>query len=265
MNSNLIRNQVAIVTGGSSGIGKAITQELLEANMKVIVVDIVEPGEDELFKGFKNVAYIQFDLFNTSSFHEIIDFTNETFGGIDLLINCAGVYPSKPALQIGEDEWDQVIDLNLKVPFLLSKKTANYMIKKKTGGSIINIASSAASMPRPGISHYAASKAGLVMLTRVLALEWAPFSIRVNAICPGVVETDTLLFSLKTEQMYQEHKEKISKIPLARAATPNDITKSVLFLANPAYSGYITGQSIYIDGGYTSGQVYSSFGGETFS
>jgi len=257
-----LRDQVAIVTGGYSGIGKAIVSELLKSNMKVVVVDNKVKQEDIEINSEQenpNLVFMKFNLFETELLEEIITYTDEKFGRIDLLVNCAGVYPSNPILKITENEWDQVIDLNLKAPFFLSKAFADYLIEKNTGGSIINLASTAATMPRPGISHYATSKAGLVMLTRVQALEWASANIRVNAICPGVVKTDTLMSSLKTEELLRVHDEKVSKIPFGREALPEEIAKTVIYLANKEYSGYITGQSIYIDGGYTSGQVFTSF------
>jgi NAD(P)-dependent dehydrogenase (short-subunit alcohol dehydrogenase family) len=257
-----LKDQVAIVTGGYSGIGKAIVSELLEANMKVVLVDNkIENDESELGtqQQNQNLAFMNFNLLDTHLLEDIIEYSDKKFGRLDLLVNCAGMYPSSPALKIPETEWDHVMDLNLKAPFFLSKAFAKYLIRNNNGGTIINLASTAASMPRSGISHYATSKAGLVMLTRVLALEWASANIRVNAICPGVVKTNTLMSSLKTEELQKEHEEKISKIPFAREASPNEIAKSVLYLANNEYSGYITGQSIYIDGGYTSGQVFTSF------
>lgn len=262
MTNESLKDQVAIVTGGYSGIGKAIVSELLKANMKVVVVDN-KIKQDELAinrdQENPNLAYMNINLFETRLLEDIIAFADGKFGRIDILVNCAGVYPSNPIVKITENEWDQVIDLNLKAPFFLSQAFANYLIDKNKGGSIINMASTAATMPRPGISHYATSKAGLVMLTRVQALEWASANIRVNAICPGVVKTDTLMSSLKTEKLQEEHGEKISKIPFGREALPEEIAKTVIYLANSEYSGYITGQSIYVDGGYTSGQVFASF------
>lgn len=257
-----LRDQVAIVTGGSSGIGSAIVKELLSSGMRVVIVDIdKKKAEDSIqqYGTMDKVAVVELDLTHTSSLQQVTETANKRFGRIDLLVNCAGIFPSKPILLMIEDEWDHVINLNMKAPFFLSQVVARYMIEKKMTGSILNIASTAASMPRAGISHYAASKAGLVMLTRVMALEWAPYGIRVNAVCPGVVETETLKTGLQTERLQKEHEEKISKMPLSRAVLPEEVAKTVLYLADPVYSGSVMGQALHIDGGYTAGQVFTTF------
>ncbi|WP_026074422.1 SDR family NAD(P)-dependent oxidoreductase [Brevibacillus massiliensis] len=145
-----LQDQVAVVTGGSSGIGHAIVKELCKAGMKVAIVDIDKKKAEDSIKETQwreRAAVMETDLFHTSSLSQVVEFADEKFGRIDLLVNCAGIYPSNPVLQVNEE-------------------------------------ATAAVMPRPGISHYAASKAGLVMLTRVFALEWAEFGIRVLRFVP---------------------------------------------------------------------------------
>lgn len=246
--------KVSVVTGGSQGIGREIATALSKAGAIVVITDKLEPLElsDEM-------TFMQVDLYDSTSIEQVIDAIICKFSKIDILVNCAGVYPSKPAVAISESEWDAVIDLNLKVPFLLSQLVAKDMIRKNTQGSIVNIASTAAQNARPGVAHYCSSKAGLVMLTRVLALEWAPYQIRVNAVCPGLVETETLMRSLATSTLVREHEEKIEKVPLQRAANPAEIAEAVLMLADNVKSGYITGQALYVDGGYTAGQTFATF------
>lgn len=260
-----LEGQAAIVTGGSAGIGKAIVNTLIEAGAKVMIIDKDKENGELLAASHqengKNAAFLELDLYNTSSYEQAIDFTLQQFGRIDLLVNCAGVYPTQPALSVTEKDWDRVFDLNLKAPFFMAQKAAEWMAQKKVKGSIINIASTAATMARPGVAHYCASKAGVVMMTRVLALEWAQYGIRVNAVCPGLVETDTLMATLTTPELQREHKEKISKAPLQRAAEPEEIARGVLYFADNKSASFITGQALYIDGGYTAGQTFSTFKG----
>jgi NAD(P)-dependent dehydrogenase (short-subunit alcohol dehydrogenase family) len=258
-----LEGQVAIVTGGSTGIGKAIAGTLIEAGGKVIIVDRDrEKGESWINQHQnyeKDLAFLEMDLYKISDFKQVVDFANQQFGRIDLLVNCAGIYPSQPAFSVTEEDWNRVLDLNLKVPFFLAQQVGAYMVNEHIKGSIINIASTAATMARPGVAHYCSSKAGLVMLTRVLALEWAQYGIRVNSVCPGLVETETLMTTLTTSAVRKEHEEKISKIPLMRAADPEEIAKGVLYFADNKSASFITGQTLYIDGGYTAGQTFSAF------
>lgn len=255
-----LHDQVAIVTGGSAGIGAAIVKAFIAAGAKVIIVDREqEKGKKLVRESGENAAFLAKDLYKISELPEIVEFAHQTFGRIDCLVNCAGMYPSQPALMITENDWDRVIDLNLKVPFFLSQTVVQYMIQYGIKGSIVNISSTAALMARPGVVHYCASKAGLAMQIRVLALEWAQYGIRVNAVSPGLVETDTLLASLTTPELQKEHQEKIAKAPLQRAAEPAEIAMGVLYFADNQSAGFITGQSLYIDGGYTAGQTFASF------
>ncbi|MFB5192546.1 SDR family NAD(P)-dependent oxidoreductase [Alicyclobacillus fastidiosus] len=246
--------KVAVVTGGSQGIGSAITQALLASGATVVCIDRVKP---EVAEGA--VHFAEADLYDSQAIEYVVEETVRQFDHIDILVNCAGIYPSKPAIAIDEAEWDAVLDLNLKAPFLLCRAVAKTMIQRHIPGSIVNIASTAAQSARPGVAHYASSKAGLVMLTRVLALEWAPYQIRVNAVCPGLVETDTLMKSLSTPTLMEEHREKAAKIPLGRAAKPGEIAEAVLNFVDPATSSYTTGQALFIDGGYTAGQTFATF------
>lgn len=252
-----IANKVAVVTGAHQGIGKSIADEMIAAGAFVIAVDRTKPSTAS--KSSDAVSFIQANLYDTSNIDKVVEEMFELFGRIDILVNCAGIYPSKPAIAITENEWDAVLDLNLKVPFMLNRTVAKEMIRQGMPGSIVNIASTAAQNARPGAAPYCASKAGLVMLTRVLALEWAPYQIRVNAVCPGLVETETLMNTLTTPTLIAEHKEKIAKTPMQRGAKPEEIAEVVLTLADSTRSGYITGQALYVDGGYTAGQTFATF------
>lgn len=256
----MLNGQVAIVTGGSTGIGAAIVKAFIAAGAKVVIVDRDQEKGSKLVREVgENATFLAKDLYKISELFEIVEFAHQTFGRIDCLVNCAGMYPSQPALNITEQDWERVIDLNLKVPFFLSKAVVQYMIKLGIKGSIVNISSTSALMARPGVVHYCSSKAGLAMQTRVLALEWAQYDIRVNAVSPGLVETDTLLASLITPELQKEHQEKLAKAPLQRAADPMEIAMGVLYFADNQSAGFITGQSLYIDGGYTAGQTFEAF------
>ncbi|ATY84558.1 hypothetical protein CVV65_06020 [Kyrpidia spormannii] len=242
-----------LVTGGNGGIGRAIARTFAAAGADVTSVDRRVQEEAE-----SDITDVAFDLYQTDRLPHLVEDLWQQ-GPVHILVNCAGIYPSSPALVIDESAWDAVLDLNLKVPFLLCRELAGRMIQANITGSIVNIASTAAHTARPGVAHYAASKAGLVMLTRVLALEWAPYGIRVNAVCPGLVETDTLLASLVTPVLTQEHVEKVAKVPMQRAAEPGEIANVVRMLADDAVCGYVTGQALFVDGGYTAGQTFPSF------
>lgn len=252
-----LSGKVAVVTGASQGIGLAIITELSRNGAVVVCVD--KDFIDNREGTADDAAFYQLDLYRTKDFQPMVENLWATHGKIDIWVNCAGIYPSKPAISINEDEWDMVLDLNLKAPFLLSTIVAKRMIESGVQGSIVNIASTAGKIARPGVAHYCASKAGLLMLTRVLALEFAPYQVRVNSVCPGLVETDNVITSLKTPDMQEEHRQKIAKTPMMRAADPREIARAVLYFADEDTSGYTTGQALYVDGGYTAGQTYTTF------
>jgi NAD(P)-dependent dehydrogenase (short-subunit alcohol dehydrogenase family) len=141
--------------------------------------------------------------------------------------------------------------------FFLNQAIARTMIEKKISGSLINITSTASEVARPGVVHYCSSKAGVKMMTQVLALELAPYNIRVNAVGPGLVETETLMNTLTTEKAVKEHEEKLSYSPLQRAAGVEEIADGVLYFAS-SKSSYVTGQTLLIDGGYSAGRIFKS-------
>jgi len=179
----------------------------------------------------------------------------EAFGGLDVLVNCAGIFPTSSALELPVEEWDRVLGLNLRAPFLLSQAAANWLVSEGRPGNVVNIASTAGSVARPGVAHYAASKAGLVMLTKVLAIEWAEHGIRVNAVAPGLVKTPGVERALGTEESRREHGAKISKIPMSRTGEPREISSAVVFLASDS-SSFVTGQTLFVDGGYSAGHTF---------
>lgn len=262
LNYNL-KDQIVILTGGASGIGKGIAEAFLHEGAKVLLVDINQAKLTETTFEFREkygegyVADVIRDVRTAGACKGIVDTAVEQFGKLDILVNCAGMYPSTSSLDITEQEWESVFDLNVKGPFFLAQAAAKQMKEQGNGGQIINISSTASEVARPGVVHYCSSKAAVKMMTQVLALEWSTYGIRVNAVGPGLVETDTLLATLNTEEAQVEHKEKLSYCPLQRAAYVQEIAEAVLFFASDR-SSYVTGQNLLVDGGYSAGRVFQS-------
>lgn len=252
-----LAEKATIVTGAASGIGRELVVAMAEVGAAVLAVDRDGSGLDEtcsLVSGAK-VTPLVLDVLEGGAEEKIVRVAVETFGRIDLLVNCAGIFPSSPALDLAIEEWDLVLSLNLRVPFLLSQAVARHMVAAGKGGSIVNVASAAGTVARPGVAHYCTSKAGLIMLTKALAIEWAEHDIRVNAIAPGLVETPGVENLLATEEGRQEHQQKLAKIPMARAGRPREIAETVIFLASDTAS-FITGHALFVDGGYSAGHTF---------
>ncbi len=242
--------KVAIVTGGRRGIGKAIALALAEAGADIAICDrVIEDGEvkavaDEVqWLGRRSLA-VRADITQKADVDSMVQRVVDEFGVIDILVNNAAMNIRAPLLELGEDGWDRVINTDLKGYYLCSQAVGKRMVDQK-GGNIINIASTAAIKAAPEMGAYCIAKAGVVMLTRVLALELARYNIRVNAIAPYMVKTK---FSQPLWGDPETLKRLESEIPLGRLAEPGDIVGSVLFLASGA-SSYITGHTIIVDGG----------------
>lgn len=253
----------AVVTGGANGIGRDIVKKLLNSNYNVLIVDFDEYNLKKTINEFRpkfqgKVSFKQADLSKISEINNVIEFIRKNFNELSLLVNNAGIFPSKSMFNITERDWDQVHELNLKSLFFITQGLVKIMIENKTANSnIINVTSTASEIARPGIAHYASSKAGLKMLTQVLALELANYNIRVNSVGPGLVETESLLSTLDNEVAINEHNEKIGYYPLNRPAKVDEISEIVLFLGSEKAS-FINGQNILIDGGYSAGKVFKS-------
>ena len=257
-----LRNKTAIVSGGSMGIGKSIVDRLSEAGATVIIADIdVEHGEltkKEFTDKGRKVEFIATDVSNLDDIDKAIDFSIKKYGGIDILVNNAGIFPFMPAVNMTEEAWGRVLDINLKGTFFFSQKAAKKMIEGKTGGKIINIASIDAFHPTGNLVHYDSSKGAVVMMTKSLAAEWGKQGILVNAVAPGGIQTPGATQSsaamiqasgLKGEQITEMGKAFTARIPLGRQGEPDEVATVVLFLASEA-ARYITGETIIVDGGY---------------
>ncbi|HWR39936.1 MAG TPA: SDR family oxidoreductase [Patescibacteria group bacterium] len=256
-------NQTVIVTGAAAGVGKGIAAGFLDSGAKVLLVDydkqLLANTYRELATDFAGrLAMFVANLRQAASISaEIVVYAEEKFGPVRVLVNNAGIYPSKFALEITEDDWDALYDLNVKGYFFMAQAVAKNMVDKGIRGSIVNISSTASVLARPGVAHYCSSKAAVKMMTQVLALEWAQYGIRVNAVGPGLIETEALLASLDSDVARKEHKEKIVMCPLNRVGLPSEIAASVLFLASE-HAAFTTGQNLFADGGYTAGRVFKS-------
>ncbi|PWU69131.1 SDR family NAD(P)-dependent oxidoreductase [Gracilibacillus dipsosauri] len=247
-----LSGKVAIVTGGANGIGKSIVQALLSSNAKVAAIDIQETKQTD----DENLFYFQADVSNKNDVHNMIKQVIHHFGKIDILVNNAGISTMDYFTEIKEEDWDKTMDINAKGVQLCSQVVANKLKDQGFGGKIINIASQAGKNGYRLMGSYVASKHAVIGLTKVMALELAQDQINVNAVCPGIIETDMKrkerviggnLRGLNEEAIREED---FSQVPLGRTGTPEDVAYVVVFLASK-YSNYMTGQAINITGGMT--------------
>lgn len=257
-----VKEQVVFVSGGSRGIGRAIAAGFVERGAKVIITGRQQATLDAAIAGItvagitvagitagnNKPTAIVCDVSQKPDIDRAVAQAVAEFGRIDTLINVAGVNRRKPTLEITEEDYDFVLDINLKGAFLLSQAVGQQMLQQGTG-SQINIASLNTDRPLKNIAPYAMSKAALGHMTRSLALEWGEHGVRVNAIAPGFILTDLTekLWSDKTMRQWGE-----INTPLRRLGQPEDMVGTAIFLASEA-SKFLTGQIIYVDGGFTAG------------
>jgi len=251
----------AIVTGAAMGIGKAIAFRLAEAGAKVAVTDINVEGANQVVEQIKarggQAQAIHANAGRASDANRVVQAVVETFGRLDILVNNAGIYPHSQALEISEEMWDGVLDINLKGVFFYSQASAKAMIKGGKGGKIVNLTSIEGLHPREDLAHYVAAKSGVAMLTKALALELGPHKILVNAVAPGWTKTPgtkaqvtALLATGKSgDELAEMSKSFMARLPLGRTAEPDDVAKVVLFLVSAA-ADYMTGSVVVVDGGY---------------
>jgi dihydroanticapsin dehydrogenase len=217
---------------------------------KVVIADMQE-GEvaQNIVKQGGSAKFVKTDVRNSSQVQKLVDACVSEFGGIDVVCNNAGVGQNQPVSDTTEEDWDRIVDTNLKSVFLVSKYAVPRMVNRQEG-VIVNTSSQLGLTALPGRGAYCASKAGVILLTRVLALEYAKYGIRVNCVCPGPIQTPMLEFTHNQEADPAESRRNIiSRVPLARIGMPDEIAQAVLFLASKR-SSYITGQHIVVDGGY---------------
>ena len=241
-----LTDKVAIVTGASRGIGEAIAKQLSSCGAKIILIarnsDQLVAVKETIISNDGIAESMAGDVSNLNSISEVVTNTIDKWGRIDILVNNAGIARDNIIMRMKEDDWDSVMNINLKGCFNGIKSVARPMIKNKAG-RIINITSVIGQIGNAGQSNYAASKAGIMGLTKSMAKELGSRNITVNAVAPGYITTDM------TNELNDEVKEQLkSSIPLGRLGTPDDVANLVCFLASDE-AGYITGQTFNVDGG----------------
>ena len=240
--SNL-KDKKIIVTGASGGIGNSIIKKLNDCGANILATGTKIEKLEELKSKFKNVKILKFDISQSDRIEEFIEnATKELDGSLNCIVNNAGITQDNLAIRMNLDEWKRVIDINLTSTFLLSKFAIKKMLKNKSG-KIINITSVVGHTGNLGQANYTASKAGIVAMSKSLAIEYAKKNININCISPGFIKT------AMTDKIDEKFKEVIiSKIPSARLGEPEDIANAVLFLASDQ-SDYINGETIHVNGG----------------
>jgi NAD(P)-dependent dehydrogenase (short-subunit alcohol dehydrogenase family) len=245
-----LSGKVAVVTGAGKGIGKGIALSLASAGAKIALIsrnkEELEETAGEIAVLGSEALVIPFDLTRIAEIPNQINRIVEHFGKIDILINNAGLLIPKSAIEISEDDYDRVMDINLKSTFFLSQAAATHMIQRKSG-KIINMSSQMAFVGFYNRSIYCASKGGVSQLTKALAIEWSPYQITVNAIAPTATETPMTQELYKDENILREIKK---RIPLGRVGKIADLLGAAHFLCSES-SDFMTGQTIIIDGGWT--------------
>ena len=240
---NNLENKNIIVTGASGGIGNSIIKKLNENGAKILATGTKIEKLEELKSKFSNVKILKFDISQNEKIEEFIEnATKELGGNLDCIINNAGITHDNLAIRMNLEEWKKVIDINLTSTFMLSKFAIKKMLKNKSG-KIINITSVVGHTGNLGQANYTASKAGIVAMSKSLAIEYAKKNININCISPGFIKT------AMTDKIDEKFKEIIvSKIPSARLGEPEDIANAVLFLASNQ-SDYINGETLHVNGG----------------
>jgi len=237
--------QVALVTGASRGIGAAIALELAARGLKVIGTATTDSGAARIgqtLAAFPGCSGRTLNVCDAQAAQTLIDAIVKEHGGLQVLVNNAGITRDNLAMRMKDDEWDAVLDTNLKAVFRMSRAVMRTMMKQRYG-RIINITSVVGASGNPGQANYAAAKAGVAGMTRALARELGSRSITVNCVAPGFIETD-MTASLQEEQK----KALVSQIPLGQLGKPSDIAHAVAYLASPQ-AGYVTGQELHVNGG----------------
>jgi 2-deoxy-D-gluconate 3-dehydrogenase len=243
-----LAGKVAVVTGGTIGLGEAMAFGLAEAGADIAAVYYLDlPRDVEKFERLgRRWLGVEADLSSIQPVNDIVQKVVDAYGRIDILVNNAGIIRRNKSIDFSEKDWDEVMDINLKTLFFLSQAVARQFLKQGTGGKIVNIASMLSFQGGILVPSYTASKSGVMGLTKLLACEWAPHGINVNAIAPGYMAT-------RNTQAIQDDpvrsKQILERIPVGRWGKPDDLKGAVVFLASEA-SNYVQGHTLAVDGGW---------------
>lgn len=243
-----LEGKVAVVTGAGRGLGRAYADALSERGAGVCIAEIDSQLGERTAASLRDARFFQVDVGDADQVHGCAAFVKSEFGRIDILVNNAGNPGLFPSLEISREQWDAVLRVNLFSTFLCSRVFGQWMIEQGSGGAIVNVSSIAAESTFPMRASYIAAKAANSMLTKCLAVEWARFGIRVNAVAPGMTRTERAA-DLKSTGLFDDDAID-ARIPLGRQASPAEIAHVVALLASPE-SSYVTGQTWYVDGGWT--------------
>ncbi|MEH6824616.1 MAG: glucose 1-dehydrogenase [Motiliproteus sp.] len=244
----LLKDKVAIVTGGGRGIGRGISERFLEEGARVVIAQ--RQPLDEVLKENPNVRYVSADLCEPQSYELVVNAAVARFGGLDILVNNAGMMFEKPLSEMGQEEWDLMMAVNLRAPAFLTKAALPAM-RKRGGGCIINIGSIEGEGSNPEHAAYCASKAGVHGLTRALAVDLGRYGIRCNAIAPGWIKSDLSDTYINAQPDADRAWQDLDRMhPAGRVGTPRDIGDISVHLAGDR-AGFLTGQVIVVDGGRT--------------
>ena len=237
-----LENKNIIVTGASGGIGNSIVEKLSQCHANILATGTKIEKLEKLKSKFNKIKILKFDISQSDKIEEFIENASKELGGLDCIINNAGITQDNLAIRMSVDEWKKVIDINLTSTFLMSKFAIKKMLKSKKG-KIVNITSVVGHTGNLGQANYTASKAGIVAMSKSLAIEYAKKNININCISPGFIKT------AMTDKIDEKFKDIIiSKIPSARLGDPDDIANAVLFLSSDK-SSYINGETLHVNGG----------------
>ena len=242
-----------LVTGGSRSIGRGIALGLAREGADV-AVNFRSSREDadsavrQIEEMGRRAVAVQGSTDSTSDVARFVGEAHEFLGGIDLLVNNAGILKRTALLDISEEEWDSILDVNLKGYFLVGQAVARGMVEDGTHGAIVNVSSAGQKVAAPNLTHYCVAKAGVEMLTKQMALELAPHKIRVNSIAPGLIETDLNRADIARDDFRER---RLARIPLKDIGVPEDLVGAVVFLASNEEARLVTGASVFIDAGQT--------------
>lgn len=248
-----VRDKVAIVTGATGGFGRAAAMGLAKAGVKVMLTgrkeETLAPVAQEITDAGYTAAYVAGGPVSHEDNKRIVAETVDTFGGIDILVTAAGVNKPAPIIEQPLEDWEMVMDVNVKGTYLICKEAGKVMIEQGRGGKVILVSSARGTLGMANYTAYSPSKAAVDLLTKSLGCEWGPYGINVNAIAPTVFRTALTQWMFDDAAFYKNF---LKRIPIGRLGEPEDFIGTIIFLASAA-SDFMTGTIVYVDGGYTAG------------